>query len=91
MESDMVAQNFDPSTQKADAGSYLGVWGQPGLYSQLQGSWGYIVSSRPARDYIVRPLLERPQKKRERNKQTNRIFKKMLCLDSSQSLMHSDN
>jgi hypothetical protein len=37
----VVAHTFNPSTQEAEAGGSLWVWGQPDLYSEFQGSQSY--------------------------------------------------
>jgi hypothetical protein len=37
----MVMHAFNPSTQEAEAGGSLAVWGQPGLQSEFQDSQGY--------------------------------------------------
>jgi hypothetical protein len=37
----VVAHNFNPSTQKAEAAAFLWVRGQPGLQSEFQDSQGY--------------------------------------------------
>ena len=55
----MVAQAFNPSTEKAEAGGSLG-WGQPGLQSELQDSQGYS---------------EKPYLKKQTNKQPNKQTK----------------
>jgi hypothetical protein len=35
-------QAFNPSTQEAEAGGFLWVWGQPRLQNKFQDSQGYI-------------------------------------------------
>jgi hypothetical protein len=41
--SGMVVHAFNPSTQEAEAGGSLCVWGQPGLYKEFQDRQSHIV------------------------------------------------
>jgi hypothetical protein len=59
----MVAHAFNPSTQEAMAGGFLGAQGQPGLYCEFQIIRGYIM--RPCfkikikKDFILKPIREK--------------------------------
>jgi hypothetical protein len=56
---DMVAHTFNPRTWEAEAGGYLWVWGQPGLYSKFQDSQSYITKRSCLKDQ-KKKNLERP-------------------------------
>lgn len=49
-----VEQSFNPNTQEAEVGTALGVWGQPGLYSEFQDN----------QSYVERPCLIKIKKKK---------------------------
>lgn len=46
----MVGHTFTPSTQEAETGGFLWVWGQPGQQSEFQHS----------QDYIEKPCFQKP-------------------------------
>jgi hypothetical protein len=49
-----VEHAFNPNTQEAEVGTALGVWGQPGLYSEFQDN----------QSYVERPCLIKIKKKK---------------------------
>lgn len=53
---------FNPNTQEAEVGTALGVWGQPGLYSEFQDN----------QSYVERPCLIKIKKKNKKRRHKGR-------------------